>query len=193
MGQYHVRVGDSKTDPLGGFRVAGLSVGEFVLHADAEGMRGAQQQVVIGETVTKALVIRLEPCLELRGRVETADGSPAAGLRVSATPSSQSFSGMRSAYSRTQTDANGRFVFDRLGPGTQSVSARSEDGMTAETTAEVPLASAPDGDSEGEGPIGAEPSGPAASTERANVPGPAPASTTVNSPGRPIRCHSASR
>ena len=135
--QFMTRAGDSTTDASGEFRISGLSSGEFELYASADGMQMVQQKLVIGESDTESLVIRLEPGLELRGRVETADGKPAAGLRVSAAPASRSYRTGMITSSGTQTDSDGRFHVDGLRPGTHSITSRSESGLTARATAEA--------------------------------------------------------
>ena len=136
-GQFSMGVGNSQTDASGRFLFNGLWDGEFEMYVHAEGMRRVQQTVMIGATNPEPVVIRLEAGLELRGRVETADGEPAAGVAVTASPASQSRGGGMTDTSRTQSDADGRFHFDALGPGTQRVRARSEDGQTAQATAEA--------------------------------------------------------
>ncbi len=136
-GQFSMGVGNSQTDASGRFLFNGLWDGEFKMYVTAEGMRRVQQTVMIGAANPEPVVIRLEPGLELRGRVETADGEPAAGVEVTARPASQSRGSGMTDSSRTQSDADGRFHFDALGPGTQRVWARSEDGQSAQATAEA--------------------------------------------------------
>jgi protocatechuate 3,4-dioxygenase beta subunit len=136
-GRFGMSVGKSQTDASGRFLFDGLWDGEFEMHVSAEGMRRVQQTVMIGAANPEPVVIRLDPGLELRGRVETADGEPAAGVAVTASPASQSRAGGMTDTSRTQSDADGRFHFDALGPGTQWVRARSEDGQSAQATADA--------------------------------------------------------
>ena len=136
-GRSSASVGESKTGTTGRFIFEGLSAGEFGLSVAAEGRRPVRQTVVIGESDPESVIIRMEPGLELRGRVETADGEPAAGVSVFASTSSQSIDGRQAIGSSTQSAADGRFHFNDLSPGTQSVSARSEDGMNARATAEA--------------------------------------------------------
>jgi len=93
--------------------------------------------VVIGEEDLEPVVLRLEEGLELRGRVETSDGDAAGGVAVWTQPASRAVDRGASVRSSTLTDADGRFQFDDLGPGTHSVSAQSEDGKTARATAEA--------------------------------------------------------
>jgi protocatechuate 3,4-dioxygenase beta subunit len=130
-------VGDSKTDPSGRFVFDGLWAGEFQIWVDAEGMRRLHQKIMIAEGDLEPLVIRVEPGLELRGRVETADREPATGVTITASPSSRSWGGGSSDSSRTQADLDGRFHFDALSPGNQSLRARSDEGLTARATAEA--------------------------------------------------------
>ncbi len=136
-GRFSMGVGNSQTDASGRFLFDGLWDGEFEIYAHAEGMRRVQQKVMIGAADPEPVVIRLEPGLELRGRVETADGEPAVGVVVTASPASRSRRSGMTDSSRTQSDADGRFHFDALGPGTQRVWARSEEGQSAQTTAEA--------------------------------------------------------
>lgn len=137
QGRSMMTAGDSTTDAAGLFVVDGLWPGEFEMYVRADGLRNLHQVVRLATTDSEPIVVRLQPGHELRGRVESAAGEPAPGIRVVATPASQSFDSGSSEYAVTQSDADGRFLFDSLGPGTQSVTARSDDGRTARSTAEA--------------------------------------------------------
>ncbi len=130
-------VGQSKTDASGRFHFDGLGAGEFEMYVVAEGMRRLQQKVVIDEGDLEPLIIRLEPGLELRGRVEDSDGGPVAGVDITAGPASQNWGRGFSDTSRTKTGADGRFHFDALGTGTQRIMAHADDGRRAQETAEA--------------------------------------------------------
>ena len=134
---FGMAVGSSQTDGSGMFVFNGLWAGDFEVNVTADGMRKVQQKVVIGVANPEPVVIRIEPGLELRGRVEAADGEPVVGSEVMASPASRSAFGVSVEFSRTQSDADGRFYFDALGPGTQNVRARSEEGQSAHKTAEA--------------------------------------------------------
>jgi hypothetical protein len=136
-GRSRMSAGSSSTDASGRFLIDGLWAGEFQIYVSAEGMRRVQQKVLIGDGDLDPVIIRLEPGLELRGRVETADGDPATGVTVTAGPASRTLGGGSADSSGVQTGVDGRFHFDALGPGTQSISARSEDGLSARATAEA--------------------------------------------------------
>ncbi|HSO23723.1 MAG TPA: carboxypeptidase-like regulatory domain-containing protein [Chondromyces sp.] len=137
QGRSMMTAGDSTTDAAGLFVVDGLWPGEFEMYVRADGLRNLHQVVRLATTDSEPIVVRLQPGHELRGRVESAAGEPAPGIRIVAAPASQSFDSGSSEYAVTQSDADGRFLFDSLGPGTQSVTARSDDGRTARATAEA--------------------------------------------------------
>ena len=130
--------GRAETASDGSFLIDGLGAGEHELHVSADGMRPLQKNIVIAAAAVDPVVIRLDPGFTLRGRVENADGEPVAGVRVGASPASQSMDDPQASYSGTESDAEGRFELDGLESGLQRVFARSEEsGQTAHATAEA--------------------------------------------------------
>jgi hypothetical protein len=133
-----VPVGRKTTDDLGAFRIDGLAEGHYELTVSATGRQPARQIVVVpADSDPEPVIIRLDPGLELRGRVETATGEPAIGLTVAAIGASSRITGGGSARERTstRTSGDGSFAFDDLAPGDYQLEVRSEDGHAADATA----------------------------------------------------------
>jgi RNA polymerase sigma-70 factor (ECF subfamily) len=110
------RYGDAPTVTVtandGAFVVRGLSGGDWIVMARAPGFANAE---VVAAAGTKDAVVRLEKTLAIAGVVTAAvDGTPVAGVRVSAMYSSNR-SGF-SLYRSATTDAAGRFELTSLAP-----------------------------------------------------------------------------
>ncbi len=133
-------IGNETTDSSGNFVVDGIAGGsQLELTVSASGLQRARKEVAVPADVDpEPVVVRLEPGLELRGRVLTEDGEPAPSLGVMAGPASQT-SDVRSyhSYSQTTSGPDGRFLFDDLTPGSVVVLAQSDDGRRTREVAEA--------------------------------------------------------
>jgi hypothetical protein len=140
LGRSIWRGGRTTSDDKGEFRIDGLVEGGYQLEAAAPGWRRAQLVVAVPpDEDPESMIIRLEKGLELRGRVETSSGDPAAGLEVDAVQTTSSFAGRMRSWesSTTRSSENGSFHFDDLASGQHRLMVESRDGQSAEAIAEA--------------------------------------------------------
>lgn len=119
---FHVETGVHAA-PDGGFELSGLLPGELQVLAEPpeDGMGESEVLILAPGATRRGVVIRIGSTAELEGRVSAADDEqpvPGAVVRVYAQGAS--------AAARSESDAQGRYVLERLGPGPAlvSVSAR---------------------------------------------------------------------
>src|SRR5687768_9543453 len=94
-------------DRAGRFSVSDLPAGSYQLSAKAPGYLGGSASAVVDLTkVPSPIEVRIEPGIEVEGTVTAADGSPLAGVNVSAAPTG--FPSVRSDLAVT-TDAAGKY------------------------------------------------------------------------------------
>jgi len=125
---------EAKTDALGRFELS-VPAGGALLLAEAEGLAPSEAEwmrLPAGEA--RELVLQVRQPTTLRGRVLTADGSPAAGASVSVSEGR----GPGARGEPVLADDEGRFEFLELGEGLYRVTA-ALDGYVSESQDSVPV------------------------------------------------------
>jgi hypothetical protein len=123
-----VTVGSQRTttDGSGGFRVAGLTVGEQSCTFEAAGYFKNEIKVRVDSA---RLDIELTPYSSISGRLVDEEGRPLVGVRVEIT---QAVRGTGTTWYRWRalTDRNGRYRSEGLKPGTYLVMAQPDPAAT---------------------------------------------------------------
>jgi protocatechuate 3,4-dioxygenase beta subunit len=132
--------GQAESGEDGAFRVEGLGVGGYVVEVESPGYTPQRLDVTVPEgEAPRPLTVILRRGLAVAGRVEEADGSPAAGVFVDlgSAASEQSLAGRDNVRRSARSDPEGAFRFDGLAPGRYQVGAGDDAGAGASEVVEA--------------------------------------------------------
>jgi hypothetical protein len=124
-----VRIGGARSDPAGGFLIAGLPAGEYRVVVDAEGYVPELIESVLLEAGVdpERLEVRLSPGALLEGLVTDRNGRPLEGATVTATrESSRVALGGPGPPLRDHGDAEGRYRLEGLPLGASTIAADAQ-------------------------------------------------------------------
>ena len=124
---------NATADASGAFRITDVQPGDYNSRVESQGYvdsiqpRLGQQglRVALGGNATR-LDVQLDPMATLRGRVLDSDGNPAPKVSVGLGP-----------FAQNQTDAEGRFVFKDVRPGTYTLRATVDQPPTKKASQEA--------------------------------------------------------
>jgi RNA polymerase sigma factor (sigma-70 family) len=124
----------TSTDEQGDYRIEGVLPGSYTLSASAAGHAGEQRQVTVDATDLAGMDYRLSPEARLRGRLSTAEGRAAPGVRVVVLPARR-LGPDEPMFVSARTSSDGTFHLEGLHPGPVRVGAEdAELGLARATT-----------------------------------------------------------
>jgi hypothetical protein len=132
--------GHSESGEDGTFSVEGLGVGGYAVEVESPGYKPQRLDVVLpDDEAPRPLTVILRHGLAIAGRVEEANGSPAAGIFVdlSSAAREQSLANRGGTRRSARSDPDGAFRFDGLEAGHYQVSAGDEVGASASEIVEA--------------------------------------------------------